>query len=799
MLVNYFRIAIRNLVKQKGYSLINILGLTLGLSTALLIFIWVFDEVNFDKFHINIDNIYRVEQDQDYNGKTFHVNVTPYPSGEGWEAAIPEIVESVRIANSGVLLCEYDNERFYEAGIIPVDSSFFDVFSFPMAKGNPDIALSQPNSIVLSDEMATKYFGDDEPMGQVLSLDNQHNMTITGVLEKAPKNSTLRFDFLVPFDFVKTLGSYNDSWSNNSIRTYVMLNPNSDPGPVDDKLVQTVKDNIDWAERGGSSDDYLTKFNLAPMTKLHLHSYFGFNHTKRAYRSVWIMAIIGIFIMIIASINYMNLATARSSRRAREIGMRKVGGGTRKQIISQFFTESIVTSFIAVIISVIVVLLSLSPFQLVSGKEISPSQVFSLPFLISLVLMGLFTGVIAGIYPAVFLSGFSPVKVLYGGQSSRGGKGILRKVLVIIQFTMSLLLIIGTTVIFSQNKYMSGFDRGFDGDKLMYMQLFGDMNESYPLIRDAMNQIPEIEYVSAGMHRPGSIGSNGGGIQWDGIPEGLDPLVSQTTVDFDFTEMMGIPIVQGRSFSREYPSDLYTDSTGGFMINETLEKIIDNEDIIGMNLTFMGITGPVVGVMQDYTFTSLRVEIPPLAMVVTDPTYLRFVALRLADGNRKAVIEKIESKWNEVMPDFPFEYKFVSTDFEEMNRDSARMGTLLLAFTIIAVIIACLGLLGLSAFMAEKRTHEIGIRKTLGSSSLQVTQLMVRQFSWLILVSIVLAIPLSYSLMNSFLQDYANRIGLNWILFAIPSVLIFLVAVVTVSFYAIRASRTSPSICLRHE
>jgi len=799
MLINYFRIAIRNLVKQKGYSVINILGLTLGLSTALLIFIWVFDEVSFDKFHENIDNIYRVEQDQDYNGKTFHVNVTAYPAGEGWEAAIPEIVESVRIAYTGTLLCEYDNQRFYEAGIIPVDSSFFSVFTFPLAKGHPDIALSQPNSIVLSAEMAEKYFGDQEPMGQVLTLDNQHNMTVTGVLDKTPTNSTFRFDFLVPFDFVRTLGSYNESWTNNAIRTYVMLNPNSDPGPVDAKLVQTVIDNIDWEGRSGSADDYLNRFNLHPLSKIHLHSYFGFNHTKRAYRSVWIMAIIGIFILIIASINYMNLATARSARRAREIGMRKVGGGTRQQIIRQFFTESIVTSFIAVIISVVVVLLLLDQFQLISGKDIDPSQVFSLPFVISLVLMGLFTGVIAGIYPAVFLSAFSPVKVLYGDQASRGGKGILRKVLVIVQFTMSLLLIVGTSVIFSQNKFLSEFDRGFDGDKLMYMQLFGDMNESYPMIRDAMAQIPEVEYVSAGMHQPGNIGSNGGGIQWEGIPEGLEPLVSQTTVDFDFPEMMGIPMIQGRSFSRDYPTDLYSDSTGGFMINETLAKVIDNEDIIGMNLSFMGITGPIVGVMQDYTFTSLRTEIPPLAMVVTDPRYLRFASLRLSAGDNKAIIEKIENKWNEVMPDFPFEYKFVSADFEEMNRDNVRMGTLLLAFTIIAVIIACLGLLGLSAFMAEKRTHEIGIRKTLGSSSVLVVLLMVRQFSWLILVSIVIAIPVSYYLMNSFLQDYANRIELNWILFAIPSILIFIIAILTVSFYAIRASRTSPSICLRHE
>jgi len=799
MIINYFRIAVRNLVKQKSYSLINIVGLSLGLATSLFIFLWVYDEVSYDRFNEDIETIYRVEQDQVYNGKIFHVTVTPYPSGEGWKKAIPEIVETVRFGNCGTLLCKYGEKRFYESSIVPVDSSVFDVFTFPLYKGDPSRALTQPNSIVLSHEMAIKYFGDNEPMGQTIVLDNQHNMQVTGVLEKMSQNSSIRFDFLVPFDFTRTLGRYNDSWSSNSIFTFAQLNPNSVPGPVDQKLIETVKANLDLSSRSGGPDSYQTKFMLAPLKRVHLHQYFGFIHTAGNYRSVIIMSLIGIFILIIASINYMNLSTARSARRAREIGLRKVSGGRRGQLISQFFAESITTSTLAMLIAILLVALLLDPFRTISSKAIHFDALLKGPFIIGLIGMTIFTGIFAGIYPAIFLSGFKPVKVLYGDPSERGGKGVLRKILVILQFTISLLLITGTSVVYLQNNYLRDFDRGYEPENILYIQLFGDMNKSYYEIRDAIKTLPEVEYVSASNHVPGRIGSNGGGMTWDGKPEDLNPLVSQDAVDFDYCKLMGIPVVDGRSFSQDYSSDLYSDSTGGFMINETLKKIIDEEDIIGMNLSFMGITGPIVGVMGDYNFTSLRNEIPPLATVVTDPRFLRFISLRLNDGDIKPAIGKIEAKWDEIMPDYPFEYRLLVDDFENQNRAGTRMGTLLLIFTVIAIAIACLGLLGLSAFMATKRTREIGIRKTMGSSAGQIIGLMVRQFSWLIIISIAIGIPLSYYLMDSFLQDYANQIQLRWYVFAVPAFGLFVMAILAVLYQSVKASKTHPSVCLRYE
>ena len=799
MLSNYFRIAIRSLVRHKGYSLINILGLTLGLATSLFIFLWVYDEVSFDKFHENIDNIYRVEQDQAYNNQIFHVSVTPYPSGEGWKQEIPEIEDAARFAFCGTLLCKFEDKRFYENGIVATDSTVFSTFTFPFAMGDPNTALVDPNSIVITHEMAEKYFGTEDPMGQVIIIDNSHNFMVTGVLKKIPRNSSLRFDFLVPFDFTRTLGMYQESWSSNSIQTFVRLNPNADPAPVDQKLVDVLKGHLDWSSRSDSPDEYRTKFMLKSFSRMHLHQYFGFNNTERAYRNVLIMVIIGIFILIIASINYMNLSTARSAKRAKEIGLRKVSGGFRSQIIRQFLAESLLTSFIAVFLAVLLVALLLDPFSTISAKQIPIESVFSLPFVLSLVGMGIFTGLIAGLYPALFLSGFKPVKVLYGDPSERRGKGILRKVLVIIQFTVSLLLIIGTSIVYLQNSHINNKDKGYTSDNVFYVQLFGDMNRSYYQIRDAFLNLPDVKYVSASNHRPGRIGSNSGGIDWDGKPEDLTPLVSMDGVDFNFVELLDIPVVAGRSFSPDYSSDLYSDSTGAFMINQTLERIIDVEDVIGMNMSFFGITAPIVGVMQDYHITALSQEIPPLAIVATDPDYLRFISVRITAGDRSTVMQKLESTWNEVMPEYPMEYRFLEDDFETENRARMRLSSLLLVFTIIAISIASLGLLGLSAFMAEKRTREIGVRKTMGSSNMEIIQLMVRQFAWLIIISMIIAIPISVYLMNGFLQDFAYRIDLAWYIFAIPAVFVLLIAVLTVGTQALKASRTHPAVCLRYE
>ncbi|MCX6223362.1 MAG: ABC transporter permease, partial [Bacteroidia bacterium] len=393
MLSNYIIVAVRNLLRQKGYSFINIIGLALGISAAMFIFIWVSDEVSMNRFHKNVDRIYRVEQDQNYDGKIYHVTVTPFPSGEGWKKEIPEIETTVRATQAGALLTKYRDKAFYENGITCVDSTFLKVFTFPLVKGDPNTALREPYSIVLTLEMAIKYFGNEDPIGKVIIVDNKYNFKVTGLLKRLPVNNSFRFDFLVPFDFTRTTGAYVDHWGSNNIFTFAMLYKEADPGPVDGKLTESVKNHIDFTGSGIDRSQFDTRFMLAPLKKMYLHEYFGFGHPAGRIQRVIIFSIIGIFILLIAAINYMNLSTARSSRRSREIGLRKAFGSQRKQLIAQFFGESLVTSIVAMVIAMIIIGLLIDPFRLVSGKQISAEILLSANFIFGIIGMTVFTAI----------------------------------------------------------------------------------------------------------------------------------------------------------------------------------------------------------------------------------------------------------------------------------------------------------------------------------------------------------------------------------------------------------------------
>lgn len=802
MLRNYLVFALRNILRQKGYSLLNIIGLAIGLSTALLIYIWVYDEVSTDRFHENIDNIYRVEQDQYYNGEAYHVTVTPYPSGEGWKNEIPEIIESVRGAFTGSLLFRSEEKKFYENRLLAVDSSFFQVFTFPLIHGDPDLVLTQPLSLVMTERMALKYFGDENPVGQTIELDNQYHFTITGVVSNPPDNSSLDFDFLAPFDFTRTLGMYNDGWGNNSIQTFVVLNPDADPVPVDEKLTDVVfnhRPNLTM-----SRDEYETNFMLAPMKRMYLHSYFGFGHSPGRIVGVRIFALIGLVIILIAAINYMNLATARSSRRAREIGLRKVSGATRGQVTRQFMGESLINVIISMIIAVVGVALLLDVFRTISGKEVGIDFLISLPFIIGIFCVTVLTALLAGFYPSLFLSRFKPVAVMHGEPGEGRGKGLLRKILVVFQFTLSMVLVVLTLTIYKQTRYMQNKDVGFESEGVMYIRLFGDMNTHMEAIKAAFSSNPNVEMISGSNELPSGIGSNSGGINWDGKDPEFRPLVSQAIVDYDYPELLDIKMVEGRSFSRDFPSDMVTsrDSAfGSFMINETLAGMMELDQVVGTNMRFMGITGPIVGIMQDYHFNSMRTELPPLVLALLPPElFNRYLLFKInTQVPYSEVKASMENTWNTVMSEYPFQPHMLQEEFDRMYRQETRITKLLSYFTIMAIIIACLGLLGLASYMAEKRIREIGVRKTFGSTEGQIIGLMVSQFAKLVLIAMLLAIPASYFLLDMFLKDYPYRTDLSWWLFALPAAVILLISIATVIVQAIKASRTSPSVCLRCE
>lgn len=801
MLTNYLTVAVRNLLRQKGYSFINIFGLALGISAAMFIFIWVSDETSMNRFHQNIDRIYRVEQDQDYNGDLYHVTVTPFPAGEGWKKVIPEIETTVRITQTGALLTRYGEKVFYENGIACVDSTFLQVFSFPLAKGDPNTVLTEPFSIVLTPEAALKYFGTEDPIGKIIIIDNRYNFKVTGLLKKLPLNNSFRFDFLIPFDFTRTTGAYVDHWGSNNIFTFAMLHKEADPGPVDNKLTETVKNNIDFTGSRYTREQYKTKFMLAPLKRMYLHEYFGFGHPPGRIQRVIIFSMIGIFILLIAAINYMNLSTARSSRRAREIGLRKTFGSQRKQLVMQFFGESAVTTIAAMVVAIIIIILLMEPFRMISGKQVPLEMLLTGRFISGLAGMVIFTSVVAGTYPSLYLSRFKPLAILTGDPGDSRGKGWLRKILVVIQFSISIFLITGTLVIFRQTRYMQGRDVGYNQKDILYVRLFGDLNTRYGAIKQAIKGNPDILAVSAGTHLPINIGSNSGSITWDGKDPDLNPLVSISRVDYNYTDLIQVPLVAGRGFSEEFPADLANDqaSAGSMLINQTLAGIIGKDNIIGTRISFSGITGPVVGVMKDFHFLSMRTEIPPLVLFLYPENRMRYMMVRLRPGDRGPMIEKIRSTWNSVMPGYPFEYSFIEDDYGTLYQNEARSGKLIAYFTIIAIIIACLGLIGLSSYLAEKRTREIAVRKTFGSSNREIVFAMINQFTRLVTTGIIIAIPVSWYYLDAWLKDYAYRTSLSWWLFALPALIALVLSSLMVTWQAYLASRTNPAVSLRHQ
>ena len=568
MLKNYLLIAFRNIIKNIGFSLINILGLSIGITATLLILLWVQDELSFDRFHENAENLYQVEEDQYYSGEVYHVTVTPYPSGPVWKEEIPEIKDACRYQWPSGMLFRYGEKAFYEGGCVAVDQSFFSMFSFPLIKGDKQTVLTEPFSTVLTDETAKKYFGNEDPIGKILLVNNKYEFTVSGVVEKPPKNSTLSFDILVPFDYLKEVGEFNDGWGNNSIRTYVQLHENAIPDTVNRKLTKVVRDH----------EETTTDFLVLPFTRIHLHQHFGYGHDPGAIVLVYIFSIIAAFVLLIACINFMNLSTARSANRAREIGMRKVMGGTRQDLIFQFFGESFLLTIISMILALLLTGTILSIFNDITGKELTFQHLLNYKFIIGLIILAFVTTFIAGIYPSVFLSSFKPVNILKGELSKGARGGLFRKILVIFQFTLSVFLIIGTVVIYKQLIFMRNIDLGFNKEHILYIYLRGDIKNNYYTLKEELLKNPVVTGVSATMHTPTHIGSNSGGADWEGKDPELHTLIGFSAVDFDYIETLQIDILAGRSFSKDYSTDLTTDSTGTFLVNEEVVKIMGVEN-----------------------------------------------------------------------------------------------------------------------------------------------------------------------------------------------------------------------------
>jgi putative ABC transport system permease protein len=790
MINNFLRITVRNILKNKGFSFINVVGLAAGLAATLLIVLWIEDELSYDRFNINGQNIYRVEEDQFYSGERYHVTVTPHPSGPVWQEKIPEIKMQTRINYLPRILFRKDDLAFYESSVIAADSGLFRIFTLPLLMGDPVTALSSPHSIVLSEKLASKYFGDQNPVGNSLTLENKVSFIVTGVMKEIPDNSSFSSEAVIPYSFLKEIGVAGNFWGNNSIFTFVLLENGSDIKGVNKKLTDVVLEYM---------PETTTKYMLFPLLDIHLHAQFGFTERTGPMIAIYIFSLIAIFILLIACMNFINLSTAKASNRAKEIAIKKVTGAGRKSLTLQFMFESFVLVIVSMFLAVLLVGLLLGMFNNISGKKFSFSDLITLRFIVSFVLVGLIAGFLSGFYPALYLSSFKPVAILKGETITGRGNGGLRKILVVVQFVMAILIAISATFIYLQLKYLQNIDLGFDKNGLISIPMAQNMKGKYYSIKSELLKETLIQGVTASMQRPLGMGSNGGGASWEGKDPEKDVLIGQNIIDYDYLSTMKMTLASGRDFSREYPGDFARDTTGNFLINEEVVRLMDIGDPVGKNFRFMGIKGKIIGVMKNFHFKSADQAIEPMAFAVTDTSYLNYMLIRLTPGNIPESLKSVEKIWKEIVPEYPLQYTFVDQDYDNMYRSQLRLTALLRYFTILSLIIACMGLYGLSAYSTERRTNEIGIRKVMGADVINVMYIMAREFMILIIISLVIAIPVGWIIVEKLLKQFASRIDIHVIVFVIITLAAMIIALLTISFQSYRASGVNPADALKIE
>jgi putative ABC transport system permease protein len=789
MIKNFFKIAFRNIARHKVFTLINVTGLAIGLAASLLILLWVQDELSYERFNRNGSDIYRVEEDQFYSGRRYHVTVTPHPSGPEWMQKIPEIKEQSRYFPLSRILFRYNDKVFFESSVTAVDSGFLRMFTFPVVKGDPVTALNSPNSIVLTEKLARKYFGNDDPIGKALTLDNRMQFLVSAVVKDPPHNSMLNFEALIPYSFLKKAGLIDNSWGSNSIYTFVLLQKGADMDAVNKKLTDVVLEH---------NPETRTKYSVFPLLDIHLHGQFGFYETKGPVIAVTIFSLIALFIILIACINFINLSTAKASTRSKEIGIKKVAGADRPSMILQFMLESLLLVSLAMVLALVLIGLSLNIFNTVSGKSFVLSDLLQLRFIVSFIIVGVLAGILSGFYPALYLSSFRPSAVLKGEAVTGKGHGRFRKVLVVIQFTLSILIAISAIFLYKELKFLQNKDLGFDKEKLICIPMNDTIRANYQSFKSELLREPLISGVTASTWNPVNIGSNSGGARWDGMDPDKHVLIGTCGIDYDYLKTLGISLVSGRDFSRDFVSDMARDTTGNFLVNEEVAKIMDVGDPVGKNFRFMGVSGKIIGVMKNFNFKGADQPIEPLAFLLTDGGYLREIIVKLA-GNIPESLKSVEKVWKEVNPEYPLEYTFVDQDYDNLFRSQMRLTDLLKYFTILTVIIACLGLYGLSSYSAERRTNEVGIRKVMGAGSLDVMFTLSREFLTLVVISIIIAFPLGWITVEKLLKQFAYRIDISVAVFAAIAAGAIFIALLTVIFQAYKASGTNPAEALKVE
>jgi len=788
MIKNYFKTAWRNLLQNKTFSLINIFGLALGMTCSLVIMLWLKDEINKDKFHQNGKRLYRVMENQYYSGNVSTFDATPGILAENIVKDIPDIQMASQMLWEEEPLFTVDNTYDKEKGRY-VEKDFLRMFSFKLIKGDPATALARPDAVVITKKLAEKYFKGQDAVGKMIKIDNTDNVMVTGVLDEIPKSSSLTFDFLMSFEQWRKKNDWAKEWGNNGPRCYVMLAQSASI----DKVNAKVKNYIKTKNKDSNVELFLQNFGES-------YLYSDWENGKQnggRIEYVKIFSIVAIIILVIACINFMNLATARSLRRAREIGVRKVVGASKRQLIAQFIGESLFVSFIAICFSLLIVFLLLPSFNTLTEKHLS-IDLTDPSFLLILLGLTLVTGIISGSYPALFMSSLRPIIVLKGLLKFRSGATYFRKALVVFQFALSIILILGMIVIYRQIDFIHNKNLGFAKEDLLYMPLEGELQKTYPTFKEQLLKQPGIKSVTSAQSSPLEVGSSTYGVRWPGKDTTKLILFSSNPVTYDYIKTMGIQMAAGRDFGNEYGLD-----TMNYLVNEAAAKKIGYKDPVGKELTMWGDKGMIIGVMKDYHHNSLHVPIEPLILrlhkMSWGGTYWGNVIVRTEKGKTKQAIASMEKLYKQFNPGFPFKYYF--TDDEIANRYKAEYTVSKLSryFAFLAIFISCLGLFGLVTFTAEQKTKEIGIRKVLGASVTGIVSMLSKEFLTLVLIASVIAFPVAWWAMHRWLNDFAYRVNIGWWVFVVAGIIAMLIALLTISFQSIKAAIANPVKSLRTE
>ncbi|MCP4728030.1 MAG: FtsX-like permease family protein [bacterium] len=787
MFKNYLKVSLRIIKRHKGFSFINISGLAIGMACCILILLWVQDELSYDRFHKNADNLYRAVWEMDLGDRTRFTGSCPAPLAAALKEIYPEVLKASMVTSGGGTSFRVDDETYRESRLYFADPDFFEMFSFEFISGNPLSALNDPYSIVITEEIAEKYFKNEDPLGKILNMNNKRDLTVTGVVKNVPENSSIRFKLISPFKLLYEISTVADVWDRHSYRSYVLLTEGISVESFNEKI-------SDFKEE--YSPDTQMKLLLHPVKNIHLHSNFigdGFGN-KGNIKYIYIFSTLAALILLIACINFMNLMTARSSKRAKEVGMRKVAGACRADIISQFFSETLFLSFIALAVSIILVKLTLPGFNDLARKNLDFNVLNNIYLVVGLFIITMITGIISASYPSLYISSFQPVKIIKGMLNTGPGRFNLRNFLVVSQLSLSVMLIIGAIALSKQVNYIQTKDLGWDRDHLISIAMSTkDVRSKVDVLKAEFLHIPDVINVGGSRSPAAWKETRINGLEWEGQTEEQSVEFWVDRIDPGYIETLGIEIVSGRNFSKEFTSDIGK----AYLINEEAVKQMGLSDPVGKGFT-LDQEGTIVGVMKDHIFESFHSPVAPL-LLSYEPSKLYYIHVKLKPENIQESLSTVEETWKRINPGVPFSYDFVDDDFDFLFRTEKRIGTIFRWSAILGIFISCLGLIGLASYIAQQRTKEFGIRKVLGGAETGLIFLMLKEFLKWVLIANIIAWPVSWYVVGMFMQNYAFKTEVGWEIYALSGFIALTSALITVSYQAIKASRTNPVDLLRYE